>query len=110
MVGLALAIFAIAGLVSIRKCDAQSACVSYGGGPVESNHFQGSFGPSSGTRLNGAFDKWFAYPTSVRAYSTSDATGETGEKGVDAETAEQLDEAITSIPATTRDRSTWNGR
>lgn len=39
--GLWLAIFLLAGLFNIRKCDAQSVCLSYAGGPVESNHFQG---------------------------------------------------------------------
>jgi len=104
VVGLALAIFVIAGLANIRKCDAQSVCLSYGGGPIESNHYQGTFGPSSGTRLNGAFDKWFTYPISVRAYSISSAPGEAGEKGVGAAGDEQSSDAITSIPATTRDR------
>jgi hypothetical protein len=99
-----LAIFVTAGLLNIRKCDAQSVCVSYGGGPIESNHYQGTFRPSSGTRLNGAFDKWFAYPISVRAYSVSSAPGEAGEKGVGAGGAEQQSDAITSIPATTKDR------
>lgn len=103
-VGFVVAIFVIAGLLNIRKCDAQSVCLSYGGGPVESNHFQGTFGPSSGTRLNGAFDKWFTYPVSVRAYSVSSAAGEAGEKGVSAGGEEQRSDAITSIPATTRDR------
>lgn len=94
----------IAGLLNIRKCDAQSVCLSYGGGPIESNHYQGAFRPSSGTRLNGAFDKWFAYPISVRAYSVSSTPGETGEKGVSAGSAEQQSDAITAIPATTQDR------
>ena len=102
--GVILAIFAVAGLLSIRKCDAQSACVSYGGGPIESNHFQGTFGPSSPTRLNGAFDKWFTYPVSVRAYSVSSAAGEEGEKGIGAQSDEQSRDAISSIPATTSDR------
>jgi len=103
VVALALAVFVVAGLMSIRKCDAQSACVSYGGGVIESNHFQGAFGPSSATRLNGAFDKWFAYPTSLRAYSASSAPGEEGEKGVAASSGELSGDALTSIPATTRD-------
>lgn len=103
-IGLAVAIFVIAGLYNIRKCDAQSVCLSYGGGPIESNHYQGTFAPSSSTRLNGAFDKWFTYPISVRAYSVSSAAGEAGEKGVGADTDEQPGDAITSIDATTRDR------
>lgn len=103
LIGVVLAIFVIAGLASIRKCDAQSVCLSYGGGPIESHHFQGTSGPSSGTRLNGAFDQWFAYPRSVRAYSVSSAPGEQGESGVAAGGSAQRD-AITSIPATTKDR------
>ena len=102
---LMLAIFLIAGFLSIRKCDAQSACLSYGGGPTESNHFQGQFGRSSDTRLNGAFDQWFAYPVSVRAYAVSSIAGEqAGERGVNAQNAEQSRDVIPSIPATTRDR------
>lgn len=104
VLGLFLAIFVIAGLENIRKCDAQSVCLSYGGGPIESNHFQGTFEPSSETRLNGAFDKWFTYPISVRAYSVSSAAGEEAEKGVNAESDQQSADAITSIPATTKDR------
>ncbi len=99
-----LVIFAVAGVASIRKCDPQSACLSYGGGLTESNHFQGAFRPSSPTRLNGAFDKWFAYPTSVRAYSVSNAAGEQGEKGVSAQSDGHSRDAIASIPATTSDR------
>lgn len=102
--GLMLAIFVIAGLLSIRKCDAQSACLSYGAGPIESNHFQGEFGRSSGTRLNGAFDQWYAYPISVRAYAVSSVAGEqAGERGVKVD-GQQSRDVIQSIPATTKDR------
>lgn len=108
LVSLCLAIFVMAGLANIRKCDAQSVCLSYGGGPIESNHFQGAFAPSSATRLNGAFDQWFTYPISVRAYSASSAAGEEGEKGVAASSDEQRIDALTTIPATTRDRINVN--
>jgi hypothetical protein len=104
-VALVLVVFLLAGLASIRKCDAQSACLSYGGGPIESIHFQGRFGASSGTRLNGAFDGWYAYPISVRAYAVSNVAGEqAGERGVDAQDGDRSRDAIPSIPATTRDR------
>ncbi len=104
LVGLALVAFLIAGLLNIRKCDAQSVCLSYGGGPIESHHFQGVFEPSSRTRLNGAFDRWYPYPVSVRTYSVSSAAGEEGEKGVAAQGAEQRRDTIRAIPATTEDR------
>jgi len=105
LLAFALAIFVLAGLANIRKCDAQSVCLSYGGGPIESNHFQGAFEPSSPTRLNGAFDKWFTYPISVRVYTVSDVAGEgSGEKGVGAEGPELSRDVLASIPATTKDR------
>ena len=103
VVALVLGVFLLAGLANIRKCDAQSVCLSYGGGPIESNHFQGTFNPSSGTRLNGAFDKWFTYPISVRAYSVSSAVGEEGEKGVGAQDEGRSVEALSAIQATTKD-------
>ena len=102
---LLIIVFLLPALIGIRKCDAQSACLSYGAGLLESNHFQGQFARSSGTRLNGAFDQWFAYPISVRAYAISSVAGEqAGERGVNAQNAEQSRDVIPSIPATTRDR------
>lgn len=100
-----LVLGAVATLTSIRKCDAQSACLSYGAGLFESNHFQGQFAPSSGTRLNGAFDQWYGYPISVRGYAVSSVAGEqAGERGVDSQDGEQSRDVIPSIPATTKDR------
>ena len=104
LVGGVLVLFGFAGLFNLRKCDPQSACLSYGAGPIESNHFQGAFGPASPTRLNGLFDHWYTYPVSVRAYNVSGAAGEGGEKGVAAQGEEQRQDAIASIPATTKDR------
>ena len=104
-VTLLIIVLLLPALIGIRKCDAQSACLSYGAGPIESNHFQGQFARSSGTRLNGAFDQWFAYPISVRAYAVSSVAGEqAGERGVDAQDGEQSRDVIPSIPATTKDR------
>lgn len=102
---LLLMVLLVAGLASIRKCDAQSACLSYGGGPIESIRFQGQFRASSGTRLNGMFDGWYRYPISVRAYAVSSVAGEqAGERGVDAQDGAQSRDIIPSIPATTKDR------
>jgi len=102
---LLIIVFVLPALIGIRKCDAQSAYLSYGAGLIESNHFQGQFARSSGTRLNGAFDQWFAYPISVRAYAVSSvAVEQAGERGVNAQDGEQRRDVIPSIPAVTKDR------
>lgn len=54
-----------------KKPPADQWAVSYGGGPFESQHYQGTFEPGSSFRFNGWFDKWFEYPATVRSYIVS---------------------------------------
>ncbi|MDZ4247679.1 MAG: hypothetical protein U1D32_00145, partial [Patescibacteria group bacterium] len=59
-----------------KKPPADQWAVSYGGGPFESQHYQGTFEPGSSFRFNGWFDKWFEYPATVRSYIVSKKGGE----------------------------------
>ncbi len=75
-----------------KKAPADQWAVSYGGGPFESQHYQGTFEPGSNLRFNGWFDKWFEYPATLRSYIVSKQGGEGDVPGSD------------SIRATTKDQ------
>lgn len=46
--------------------------ISYGGGPIEGNHFQKIVEPGSALFFNGLFDSLYLYPSDQRSYIISD--------------------------------------
>jgi hypothetical protein len=61
---------------SLKKTPRNMVGISYGGGPVESAHFQRVIQPGSGLFFNGAFDPLYLYPADTQTYIVSKAKGE----------------------------------
>jgi hypothetical protein len=70
-----MVVFIFVLLTSVKRTEADKFAVSYGGGPIESRHFQGVFPPGT-LRLNGFLDKWYEYPAGVRNYVVSQNAAE----------------------------------
>lgn len=77
-VGVLGVIAVVVGIVGIstvaatfRKTPADKIALSYGGGPIEGNHFQRIIQPSSPLTFNGLFDHWYEYPVTQRNYIVS---------------------------------------
>jgi regulator of protease activity HflC (stomatin/prohibitin superfamily) len=77
---------------SLKKTPRNMVGISYGGGPLESAHFQRIVQPGSGLFFNGAFDPLYLYPADTQTYIVSKAKGEGAVARAD------------SITAPTRDR------
>src|SRR6476469_3965210 len=56
---------------TFRKTPADKIAISYGGGPIEGNHFQRIVQPGSTLTFNGLFDHWYEYPVTQRNYIVS---------------------------------------
>lgn len=63
-------------LSSLKKTPRNMVGISYGGGPIESAHFQRVVEPGSGLFLNGAFDPLYLYPADTQTYIVSKSEGE----------------------------------
>lgn len=87
---LALALVATL-LSSARKTPRDRIGISYGGGPIEGQHFQGIRPPGSNLFINGFADKLFLYPVTQRNYIISRRTDEGDVRGQDQVTAPSKD-------------------
>ena len=83
----------VPGFVSgLKKTPRNRVGISYGGGPLESTHFQRIVAPGSGLFFNGLFDSLYLYPADQQNYIISLKQGLGAQKRPD------------SIVAPTRDR------
>ncbi|MFZ6004072.1 MAG: SPFH domain-containing protein [Actinomycetota bacterium] len=87
-IGLALVLIVALALTpsamsSLKKTPRNMVGISYGGGPVESAHFQRIVQPGSGLFFNGAFDPLYLYPADTQTYIVSKVAGEGAVKQAD---------------------------
>jgi hypothetical protein len=80
VVGLALA---PAGLSGLKKTPRNMVGISYGGGPVESAHYQRIVQPGSGLFFNGILDPLYLYPADTQSYIVSKVADQGSVKGSD---------------------------
>lgn len=96
--GVFWAIVGIVGIVllstllgSVKKTPRDQIGISYGGGPVEGQHFQRIVQPGSNLFVNGFADKLYLYPVTQRNYIISKRTDEGDVQGEDFVTAPSKD-------------------
>jgi regulator of protease activity HflC (stomatin/prohibitin superfamily) len=63
-------------LGSVQKTPRDQIGISYGGGPIEGQHFQRIIEPGHGLFINGFADKLYLYPVTQRNYIISKRSGE----------------------------------
>jgi regulator of protease activity HflC (stomatin/prohibitin superfamily) len=78
-------------LGSVRKTPRDKIGISYGGGPIEGQHFQRVVQPGSNLFVNGFADKLYLYPVTQRNYIISKRTDEGDVQGEDVVTAPSKD-------------------
>lgn len=78
-------------LGSVKKTPRDQIGISYGGGPVEGQHFQRIVQPGSNLFVNGFADKLFLYPVTQRNYIISKRSDEGDVQGEDVVTAPSKD-------------------
>jgi regulator of protease activity HflC (stomatin/prohibitin superfamily) len=61
---------------SVAKTPRNRIGISYGGGPIESAHFQRVVQPGSGLFVNGLFDNLYLYPSDTQTYIISKSESE----------------------------------
>jgi regulator of protease activity HflC (stomatin/prohibitin superfamily) len=76
---------------SAKKTPQDRIGISYGGGPIEGQHFQNVRRPGSSLFLNGFADKLYLYPVTQRNYIISKRADEGDVKGEDSVTAPSKD-------------------
>jgi hypothetical protein len=76
---------------SAKKTPQDRIGISYGGGPIEGQHFQSVRRPGSSLFLNGFLDKLYLYPVTQRNYIISKRADEGDVKGEDSVTAPSKD-------------------
>ena len=76
---------------SVRKTPRDQIGISYGGGPVEGQHFQRIVKPGSNLFINGFADKLYLYPVTQRNYIISRRTDEGDVQGEDVVVAPSQD-------------------
>ena len=76
---------------SMRKTPRDQIGISYGGGPIEGQHFQRIIQPGSNLFVNGFADKLYLYPVTQRNYIISRRTDEGDVQGEDFVTAPSKD-------------------
>jgi hypothetical protein len=76
---------------SAKKTPQDRIGISYGGGPIEGQHFQAVRRPGSSLFLNGFLDKLYLYPVTQRNYIISKRADEGDVKGEDSVTAPSKD-------------------
>ena len=89
--GALVLVVAITLLGSVKKTPRDQIGISYGGGPVEGQHFQRVIDPGSNLFVNGFADKLYLYPVTQRNYIVSKRTDEGDVHGDDAITAPSKD-------------------
>ncbi|MCA1845822.1 MAG: SPFH domain-containing protein, partial [Actinobacteria bacterium] len=78
-------------VTSVKKTPRDQIGISYGGGPIEGQHFQGIHPPGSNLFVNGYLDKLYLYPVTQRNYIISRRTDEGDVRGEDQVTAPSKD-------------------
>lgn len=86
---------------SVRKTPRDKIGISYGGGPIEGQHFQRIVQPGSNLFVNGFADKLFLYPVTQRNYIISKRTDEGDVQGEDFVTAPSKDRIAIQFQAAT---------
>lgn len=86
---------------SVRKTPRDQIGISYGGGPIEGQHFQRIVQPGSNLFVNGFADKLFLYPVTQRNYIISRRTDEGDVQGEDFVTAPSKDRIPIQFQAAT---------
>src|SRR5215467_12955440 len=61
---------------SLKKTPRNMVGISYGGGPLESAHYQRIVKPGSGLFFNGFFDPLYLYPADTQNYIVSKTVGQ----------------------------------
>jgi hypothetical protein len=93
MVVFALVVVAAIGFFGgFAKVDVGAMGLSYGGGPFESNHFQGVKVPSDGRFFNGMADSLVELPTSTRNYLVAPQSDRGDRPGSDVITVQTSDQ------------------
>jgi hypothetical protein len=78
-------------LGSFKKTPRDKIGISYGGGPIEGQHFQRIVEPGHALFVNGFLDKLYLYPVTQRNYNISLRPGEGDIQGADSVTAPSSD-------------------
>ena len=92
VVAVIVALLVVSALVtSMKKTPRDRIGISYGGGPIEGQHFQGVRDPGSNLFVNGFLDKLYLYPVTQRNYIISKRADEGDVKGEDSVTAPSKD-------------------
>lgn len=86
---------------SVRKTPRDQMGISYGGGPIEGQHFQRIVQPGSNLFINGFADKLYLYPVTQRNYIISGRTDEGDVVGEDSVTAPSKDRIPTRFEVAT---------
>ncbi|HLF99994.1 MAG TPA: SPFH domain-containing protein [Acidimicrobiia bacterium] len=87
-----VALVAVSLLVgSVKKTPRDQIGISYGGGPIEGQHFQRIVQPGSNLFINGFMDKLYLYPVTQRNYIISNRIDEGDVHGEDAVVAPSND-------------------
>lgn len=96
--GAGIAIVAIVALVllstllgSVKKTPREKIGISYGGGPIEGQHFQRIVQPGSNLFVNGFADRLYLYPVTQRNYIISKRADEGDVRGEDTVVAPSKD-------------------
>lgn len=69
--GVVVLIFAIVFITGLKKTPRDQIGISYGGGPIEGQHFQRVVKPGSNLFFNGLADRLYLYPVTQRNYIIS---------------------------------------
>lgn len=101
LVGLLVIVLLITLLGSVRKTPRDQMGISYGGGPIEGQHFQRIVQPGSNLFINGFADKLYLYPVTQRNYIISSRTDEGDVRGEDSVTAPSKDRIPTTFEVAT---------
>ncbi|HEX2038713.1 MAG TPA: SPFH domain-containing protein [Acidimicrobiales bacterium] len=91
VVGVVVLVLASTLLGSVKKTPRDRIGISYGGGPVEGQHFQRIVQPGSNLFVNGFADKLYLYPVTQRNYIISKRSDEGDVQGEDSVTAPSRD-------------------
>jgi len=89
--GALVLILVVTMLGSVKKTPRDQIGISYGGGPIEGQHFQRVVNPGSNLFVNGFADKLYLYPVTQRNYIVSRRDDEGDVHGDDAFTAPSKD-------------------
>ncbi len=94
--GMVVAVIVVLAVVStlagsMKKTPQDRIGISYGGGPIEGQHFQNIRRPGSNLFVNGFLDKLYLYPVTQRNYIISKRADEGDVKGEDSVTAPSKD-------------------